>query len=184
MSKPEFKTFEEAEKAYNAKKKEVRTAYDEIKAFEKTNKLGFGKVSPDKKVAAEHLKLKAAHKALKATLEGIETSMKALKPPSEKGSFTKKYDYPTGPKGEELTSDEKKSFRRKARSNAKAGKGLPTYADAKGTGAVKKEDKKEEPKADAKKVDKKAPVAETTKKKPLKVASKKKVEEEEEEEND
>lgn len=146
-----YKTLEEAQKAYDAKKSESREAYDKVKAFEKKNKLGFGKESTDKKIAKEHKTLKDAHKALKAELGVIEDAIKELKPKVERSSFVKKYDYPKNEDGSEMSADEKKAYRRKARSAAKKGENLEEVDEKK---ASKKADKKEE--KNAPKEDKKA----------------------------
>lgn len=148
-----YKTLEEAQKAYDAKKKESRAAYDAIKAFEKENKLGFGRVPADKKLAKKQTELKAKHDELKAELGVIETAIRELKPKVERSSFVKKYEYPANPDGSEMSADDKKAYRRKARAAAK--KGEKMEADEKPAKGAEKSGKKETPSKPVKKVAKK-----------------------------
>jgi hypothetical protein len=106
-----FNTYEEAQEAQTAGKAKVRDAKQALTDYLKKNKLKRNvDYSEDKKHSSKLVKLNNSIEKTSSSLDKVNDQVKELKPKKDRVS---KYDYPDG-----ITSEEKKKFRQKARSDA------------------------------------------------------------------
>jgi hypothetical protein len=108
-----FKNKEEAKTALTTAKEEKKAAFEELRAFEKENKLAKGEDhSGHEKLGKKWSKLKGTYDKKKAAVEEIETASKELK--GERTPRATQYTYPEG-----ASASEKKKIRAAARAAAK-----------------------------------------------------------------
>jgi hypothetical protein len=135
MARTKFKTYEEAQEAQTAGKAKVRDAKQALTDYLKKNKLKRNvDYSEDKKHSAKLVKLNNSIEKTSSSLAKVNEQVKDLKPKKDRVS---KYDYPEG-----ITSEEKKKFRQKARSDANGGEEKKTPKAKKETSKAKKETSK------------------------------------------
>lgn len=120
MTKIEM-TYEEAVQKMNQSKNDLKTATKELNAFRKANQIKRGEEPEDAKLKKEFNGLMRNIEKLEKEVEAITAKVKELKPATAR---TTKYEYPEvkdekSGQMREMTAQEKKKFRAKARSEKK-----------------------------------------------------------------
>lgn len=146
-AKPE-KTYEEVVEAMELQKTNLSTLKTELRDFRKENGIKKGKVSDDKKIAAQVTKKEAVIEKAQAEFDATKLEAKALKPQKDRVS---KYEYPA----DCVTDKDKKRYRAKMRRDAKAPKKDEKVAEG--------DESAEAPKEEAKTTKKKKKIVKKTK---------------------
>lgn len=142
MGKAKFANAEEAKAFVSTKKGELKTAKEELRAFEKENKLEKGgDHSGHEKHGKKWSKMNKVVESLRAEIEAAENWAKENKPKKEKTPRAVKYEYPK----ECVTEADRKKYRAKMRAQAKSEQKKAEKGEA---GESKKSKKKKEAEAE------------------------------------